>query len=84
LFNFSVQNKVFCFPCRLASKCPIHPNTSTLNPAYKIFIAGCCEWKNALSKFKIHEKSKISLGLIYVVNQQEKLGLREQLTLATQ
>ncbi|CAF1549031.1 unnamed protein product, partial [Didymodactylos carnosus] len=34
-----VQNKVFCYPCRVAFERAIHPNTSTLNSTYKSFLA---------------------------------------------
>ena len=57
--------------------CPIHLNISALNPTYKSFLAGCCDWKNALSKFKAREISKVYRDSIYAVNQQGKLSVRE-------
>ena len=36
-----------------------------------------------MSKFKVHERSKLHRDSIYVVNQQGKLSVREKLTLAT-
>jgi hypothetical protein len=79
-----VQKKVFCYPCRVAFERKIHPNTMKLHVTHRSFIFdGCCDWKNSLSKFKLHESSKLHHDSIYVVNQQQRPTITAQLVSTT-
>ncbi|CAF1410883.1 unnamed protein product [Rotaria sordida] len=78
-----VKKKVFCYPCRVAFEREIHPNT-TLHPTYRSFVTeGFCDWKNARSRFKLHESTKMHATSIYVVDQQTKPTITAQLISAT-
>ncbi len=62
----------------------MHPNKIKLNPTYKIFISeGYFDWKNALSRFKLHETSKLHLDSTYVINQQSRPTIAAQLLSST-
>ena len=65
-------------PYRVAFERAIYSNISTLNLSYKSVLVRCFDWKNALSKFKVHGRSKLHRDSIYVVYQQGKLNVREQ------
>ncbi len=81
---FKARKKLFCHPCRDAFEREIHPNKTKLNPTYRSFITdGFCDWKNARTRFKYHESSKIHSDSIYVVNQQTKPTVIAQLISTT-
>ncbi|CAF1484841.1 unnamed protein product [Rotaria sordida] len=78
------KRRVFCCACREAFEREIHPTKTKLFPHHVTFIVnGYCDWKNAISRFKLHEKTKLHLDSIYVVNQQMKPNIAIQLTSAT-
>ncbi|CAF3885704.1 unnamed protein product, partial [Rotaria sp. Silwood1] len=78
------KRKVFCHPRREAFKREIHPTKAKLVPPHVTFIVnGYCDWKNAISRFKLHEKTKLHLDSIYVINQQMKPNIAIQLASAT-
>ncbi|CAF4927412.1 unnamed protein product, partial [Rotaria magnacalcarata] len=58
--TFCKLKKLFCHTCRDAFEREIHPNKTKFNPTYRSFITdGFCDWKNARTRFKYHESSKI-------------------------
>ncbi|CAF1405413.1 unnamed protein product [Rotaria sordida] len=78
------RGEFFCCACREAFEREIHPTKTKLFPHHVTFIVnGYCDWKNAISRFKLHEKTKLHLDSIYVVNQQMKPNIAIQLTSAT-
>lgn len=51
-----------------------------LNPTQNSFIViGFSDWKNALSRFKIHESSRFHHDSVYVISQQSKSPITTQL-----
>ncbi|CAF4469972.1 unnamed protein product, partial [Rotaria magnacalcarata] len=79
------KKKVFCRPCREAFERQIHPTKAKLIPQHMTFVAdGYCDWKNAISRFQLHEKTKLHHDSIYVVNQQTKPSVAVRLPSAIQ
>ncbi|CAF0765795.1 unnamed protein product [Adineta steineri] len=55
-----------------------------LNPTHKIFISeGCNDWKNAFSRFKLDQTSKLHLNSTYVMNQELRATVVLQLLSST-